>query len=181
MPEFGGFRCIRRPTFHNRATQLKNSARSSSHTPQALPTLLTRRNRSSSINGGRREPIIQFGSHPIGNRTVRMWPPLPTRSQWPSALRAARDDPRSKPRLHASSIRTRVAMRARPGHVFLSVVGDQGLAKAHFFALPLTSCQGECPASSHLFTRRIPAAKSALKNRNRRLRRRVGVQPQDAD
>jgi hypothetical protein len=36
--------------------------------PYVLPTLLTRRNKSSSINGGRREPIVQFGSHPIGNR-----------------------------------------------------------------------------------------------------------------
>jgi hypothetical protein len=36
--------------------------------PHVLPTLLTPAEQSSSINGGRGEPIVQFGSHPIRNR-----------------------------------------------------------------------------------------------------------------
>jgi hypothetical protein len=35
--------------------------------PQVLPTLLTRAEQFSSINCGCGEPIVQFGSHPIGN------------------------------------------------------------------------------------------------------------------
>ena len=44
------------------------------------------------------------------------------------------------------------SMDAKRGyrHAILSVAGDQGLAKVHCLALPLTSCQGECPASSRL-------------------------------
>src|ERR1700682_6657043 len=38
--------------------------------------------------------------------------------QWPNALRAAGDDPISKPGLHASATHTRVAMRAMLGRVF---------------------------------------------------------------
>src|ERR1700686_621428 len=98
---------------------------------------------------GCREPVLQFGSHPIGN-----WnrPNVASLSkpdqQWPNALRAAGDDPMSRPRLHASSTHTRVAMQARLGHAFLSAADDRVLAKAHCLALPSTSSRGECPASS---------------------------------
>src|SRR5271154_2431270 len=49
----------------------------------------------------------------------------------------------SKPQLHATSTHRRVAMRARLGHVFLSVADDRVLAKAHCSALPLTGSQAD--------------------------------------
>src|SRR5579864_7899065 len=45
--------------------------------------------------------------------------PCQSNRQWPNALRAAGDDPMSKPRLHVSSTHTRVAMPAKLGHVSL--------------------------------------------------------------
>src|SRR6266436_6655381 len=68
--------------------------------------------------------------------------------QWPSAHRAARDDPISMPRLHAASSRTRAAMRAMLGRVFLSVVDDQVLAKVLGPAPQSANCRGALPTSS---------------------------------
>ena len=100
-----------------------------------------------SINCGCGEPIIPPNREPEPSECGLPYQPD---QQWPSALRAAGDDPRSKPRLHAVSTHTRVAMRARPGRVFLSVADDRVLAKAHCLALPLTSSRAGCPASSPL-------------------------------
>jgi hypothetical protein len=106
---------------------------------------------SSSINCGCGEPIFQFGSHPIRNwnrpNVAFLFQPG---QQWPNALRAAGDDALSRPRFHASSTHTQVAMQARLGHAFLSAADDRVLAKAHCLALPSTSCRGECPTSSPL-------------------------------
>ena len=57
----------------------------------------------SSINSGRGEPIVQLASHPIGNRNRSNVASLANQiNNGPNALRAAGDDPKSKPRLHAS-------------------------------------------------------------------------------
>ena len=68
--------------------------------------------------------------------------PCQSDQQWPNALRAAGDDPISTPRLHAASSRTRAAMRAMLGRVFLSVVDDRVLAKVLGPAPQSANCRG---------------------------------------
>jgi len=69
------------------------------------------------------------------------------------------------------SAHTPVAMRARLGRVFLSVAHDRVLAKS---AMALLCRQPISEAHAQLLhpfkTRRMPAAKSALRRRSRRLR-----------
>src|SRR5882724_7979557 len=116
------------------------------------------------INSSRGEPIVEFGSHPIRNwNCSNVASPCRPDQQWPNALRVAGGDPISTPRLHAVSSRTRAAMLVMLGRVFLSVADDRVLAKE----------LGPAPRSANLprctpnfftpLTRRIPAAKSALR------------------
>jgi len=115
--------------------------------PQVLPTLLTRRN---SLPRSIATAASQSSSSALtqsGTGTVRMWPPLPTRSTMAQcSSRCWRMIPMSKPRLHASSSHTPVAMRARLGHAFLSVAHDRGLAKAHCLALLLNQLPRRMPS-----------------------------------
>src|SRR6266436_8622486 len=95
------------------------------------------------------------------NRPVRFSPnqepepfgrglPCQSDQQWPHVLRAAGDDAISTPRLHAASSRTRAAMRAMLGRVFLSVVDDRVLAKVLGPAPRSANCRGALPTSSRL-------------------------------
>src|SRR4029077_901880 len=117
----------------------------------------------SSINCGCYEPIVQFGSHPIG-KLEPFSRGLPCRpdQQWPNALRAAGADPISTVRLHAASSRTRAAMRAMLGHVFLSVVDDQGACQSAWPCSAVSQLPRRIPNFFTPLTRRIPAAKSEL-------------------
>src|SRR5216684_3783315 len=60
---------------HNVANRLHRHAISPSPS-----NFVDRAEQLSSINCGCGDPIVQFGSYPIWNGTVRTWPPLPTRS-----------------------------------------------------------------------------------------------------
>jgi len=106
---------------------------------------------SSSINCGCGEPIVQFGSHPIGNWN-RFGCDLPCNeiNNGPMLLALLEMIQCQSHSFMPPQTHRRVAMRARLGHVFLSVAGDRVLAKAHCSALPLTSSPSGCPASSPL-------------------------------
>jgi hypothetical protein len=104
----------------------------------------------SSINCSCGEPMVQFGSHPIGNWNRSNVASLTDQVNNGNALRAAGDDPISTPRLHAASSRTREAMRAMRGRVFLSIDDGQVLAKVLGPAPQSANCRGALPISLRL-------------------------------
>ncbi len=78
-------------------------------------------------------------------RCVGVLDPIPTK---PSCVVSFL--PISTPQLHTASIRTRAAMRARLGRVFLSVVDDRVLAKVLGPVPQSAICRGALPTSSRL-------------------------------
>src|SRR6266566_9624862 len=92
----------------------------------------------SSINCGCGEPIVQFGSHPIGNRN---------RSNVASLADQINNGPMlfalliqcQKPRLHASSTHTRVTTRASSVAFSFQPLTIGCLPERIYLALPLTS------------------------------------------